>query len=686
MEKKMLSEAEGYDLLKKYVIPVPEHKIVKNTDEAVKAAEGIGYPVAMKIVSPQVVHKSDAGGVVIGVKNKEEAKNAFNKIMQSVKEKVPNAEIKGIIIEKQMPSGLELIIGGKTDPSFGKVITFGLGGKLVELMKDVTLRVLPIEEKDIEKMIREIKGYSLIKGYRDEPPKDEKNLAEIVANISRLFYENHNLVEFDINPLILYEKGACTVDARIYETDEAIGPEEKVEKEISAEIFYPEIIAVIGASSDPNKVGYAVFRNLLDFPGKLYAVNPKRKEILRREVLPSLEDVPGQVDVVVIAVPAAAVPEVMEDAGKKGVKLAVVISAGFKEIGEEGRILEDKVLQIAEKYGIRMVGPNCLGIILPHKKINATFDPATPKPGSLTFISQSGAIITTVVDWSLQDNIDMGLSAVISVGNQADLGFDDFLKFARDDEDTSAIVLYIEEIKDGRAFMGVASEVTKKKPVIAIKSGASKRGQKAASSHTGALAGSYEVYMAAFKQAGIITTHSLREAFQIVELLASEGYPKGNRAIVITNAGGFAVLSTDYAEKYGFEIADLSKGLLDELNSFLTPEWSHENPLDIVGDAGADRYARVFDVMIRNQDKWDIAFVVAVPSSVLDSRHLAQEVVSFSNHTHKMIVGCLLGGNSMKSGVHILRKASIPNFSELEEAFDAVGKALSHSATEESRL
>jgi acetyl coenzyme A synthetase (ADP forming)-like protein len=677
MEKKMLNEAEGYDLLKKYEIPVPEHNIVKNIDDAVKTAEGIGYPVAMKIVSPQVVHKSDMGGVVIEIKNKEEAKNAFNKIMHNVKEKVPNAEIKGVIIEKQMPSGLELIIGGKTDPSFGKVITYGLGGKLVELMKDVSIKVLPIGINEIDKMIREIKGYSLIKGYRDEPPKDEKKLAEIVTNISRLFYENHNLAEFDINPLILYEKGACAVDAKIYETDEEIISDEKAIKEISKEIFYPESIAVIGASSDPNKVGYAVFRNLLDFPGSLYAVNPKRKEILRHEVLPSLEDVPGQVDAVVVTVPAAVVPEVMEGAGKKGVKLAIVISAGFKEIGEQGRILEDKVLQIAEKYDIRMVGPNCLGIILPHKKINATFDPATPKPGGLTFISQSGAIITTVVDWSLQDNIDMGLSAVISVGNQADLGFDDFLMFARDDEDTKAIVLYIEEIKDGRAFMGVVSEVTKKKPVIAIKSGASKKGQKAASSHTGALAGSFQVYMAAFKQAGVITTHSLREAFQIGELLASEDYPKGNRAIVITNAGGFAVLSTDYAEKYGFEIADLSKGLVDELNSLLTPEWSHENPLDIVGDAGADRYARVFDVMIRNQDKWDIAFVVAVPSGVLDSRHLAQEVVRFSNHTHKMIVGCLLGGNSMKSGVHILRNASIPNFSELEEAFDAVGKALS---------
>lgn len=677
MEKRLLTEAQGYDLLKEHEVPVPPHEIVKSDDEAAKAAKKIGYPVVAKIVSPQVVHKSDAGGVVTGIKNEDGVRNAFNGIMHNVKEKVPDAKITGIIIEKDMPPGLELIVGGKTDPSFGKVLTFGLGGTLVEFLKDVSMKVLPIETDEIEKMVHEIKGYTLIKGYRGEPPKDEKGLVQIINNISRLFHESHNLVEFDINPLILYEKGACAVDARIYESEEEVRHKEKEETEVPADIFYPGSIAVIGASPDPNKVGYAVFRNLLGFPGKLYAVNPKRKEILGREVYPNLASINDKIDMMVVTVPAKVVPEIMEEAGKKGVKLAVIITAGFKEIGEKGKELQENVSQIAQKYGIRMVGPNCLGIILPHKKINATFDPANPKPGNLAFISQSGAIITTVVDWSLKEDIEIGLSAVVSVGNQADLGFDEFLKFARDDNDTRSIVLYIEEIKNGRLFMKVASEVSKKKPITAIKSGSSKRGQKAASSHTGALAGSYQVYMAAFKQAGVISTHSLREAFQVGELLASEDYPKGNRAIVITNAGGFAVLSTDYAEKYGVEIVDLSKELMGELNSFLTPEWSHENPMDIVGDSGADRYARVFDVMIRNQDKWDITFVIAVPSGVLDSRHLAQEIVRFSNYTHKMIVGCLLGGNSMKSGVHILREASIPNFAELEEAFDAVGKALS---------
>ncbi len=674
MPKRMLSEAEGYDLLGKYGIPVPEHRIVESKDDAIKAANEIGFPVVMKIVSPQIIHKSDVGGVVTGIISEHEAGESFDKIISRVKTKHPEAEIKGIIVEKQMSLGLELIIGGKSDPSFGQVISFGLGGKLVELLKDIALRVIPIDTDEIVKMIREIKAYSLIKGFRDEPPKDERALVKIIQAVSKLFYENLNLMEFDINPLILYEKGACAVDARFIVSDEPRdSEEEKRYREFLPETaFYPESIAVVGASSNPNKVGYAVLRNLLSFPGKVYPVNPNRKEILGFHVYPSLASIQDKIDLLVVTVPAEIVPDIVDEAGKKGIKLAVVISAGFRETGERGKILEDKMIKIAQKYNLRIVGPNCLGIMLPHKKINATFDPISPKPGHIAFISQSGAIITTVVDWSIPEEV--GFSAVISVGNQSDLGFVDFLKFAGRDEETKTIILYIEEIKNGKEFMKVVEKISGGKSIVAVKSGSSEKGQKAASSHTGSLAGSHEVYMAAFKQSGVIAVHSLKEAFQAAELLASEGYPKGNSSLVISNAGGFAVLASDYAKEYGIELIELSKEILDELNSFLPEDWSHENPMDLIGDAGADRYAYVFDAMIRHQDKWDIAFVISVPTSVLDPSHLANEIARFSKNTHKMIVGCMLGGESVKSGVRILRDAHIPNFSELEDAFKIVGK------------
>jgi acetyl coenzyme A synthetase (ADP forming)-like protein len=674
MGKTLLSEQKAYELLGKYGVPVPANKTVRRKEDAAKVARDIGFPVVMKIVSPQVIHKSDVGGVTTGVESEEQAERSFDEIINRVKHKNPKAGIKGVIVEKQMPPGLELLLGGKSDRSFGKVISFGLGGKLVEFMRDVVLRVLPLDKNEIRSMVREIKGYTLITGYRDETPRDEETLINTIKAVSELFYEKEDLIEFDINPLILYQKGACSVDARLIIGKKPDDLEEEPHQELSEEIFYPRSIAVIGASPKPDKVGYSVLRNLLPFDGEVYPINPNESQILGRKVYPSISSVSDEVDLAVVAVPAKMVPDIIAEVGRKGVKLAVIISAGFRETGQRGKILERKVMDAAKKNNVRIIGPNCVGIMLPHEKINTTFDPITPKSGHIAFISQSGAIITTVVDWSKSEGI--GFSAVISVGNQADLGFLDFLKFSETNKETRAIVLYIEEIKNGREFLKAVKRISGKKPVIALKSGASKRGHQAASSHTGSLAGSYEVYMAAFRQTGVIAAYSLKEAFLIAELTASEGYPDGNRAVVISNAGGFAVLASDYAEKYGVDLIELPKKMRSELDSLLPKNWSGENPIDVIGDAGSDRYANVFNTMIRNQERWDIAFVISVPTAVLNPNILANEVVRFSRNTHKMIVGCMLGGESVKSGEKILRDNNIPNFPELEDAFKVVGRIM----------
>jgi acyl-CoA synthetase (NDP forming) len=272
---------------------------------------------------------------------------------------------------------------------------------------------------------------------------------------------------------------------------------------------------------------------------------------------------------------------------------------------------------------------------------------------------------------------------VISIGNQADLSFEDFLLYTAGNPNTRAIILYIEQIREGTRFMKIAREVTRKLPVVAIKSGSSRIGQVAAGSHTGSLSGSFDVYMAAFWQSGIIPVRSIREAFQTAELLASEGYPKGTRAIVISNAGGFAVLSSDYAELFGIEIVDFSPAIIKELDAILPENWNRRNPIDMVGDASADRFARTFDVMIKNQDAWDIAFVVNVPSAISDPIRVANELVRFSKNTHKMIVGCMIGGDSMKTPLRVLKDSGIPNFPDLEDAFKAVGNICRHVCWEE---
>jgi len=682
MTPRLLSEAEGYGLLKSAGIPVPGFSVVTTAADARKAADTIGYPVVMKVVSQQVVHKSDAGGVIINIRSPSEAIAAFEQITRDVKARVPGAVIDGIIVEQQLPPGLEMIIGGKTDPTFGKVITIGAGGTLVELLRDVAIRVLPVEEFEIRTMVRELRSYRLIQGYRNQPARDEQAFVSVITAAARWFFSSPQIVEFDLNPLVLYENGGCVVDARVY-TDHA--PALVVADERPAlpdQLPALHSIAVVGASQDPNKVGYAITRNLLPFSGTIYPVNPKASKILGRKAYPSLLEIPEHVDMAVIAIPARGVPQVIREAGEKKIPLAVIVSSGFREAGDQGRTIEEEMLAVARQYGVRIMGPNCLGLMLPHQGINTTFDPVSPKPGNIAFISQSGAMITTIVDWSLPEEI--GLSAVLSVGNQADLTFEDFVQFAGNDSHTKAIILYIEQVRYGRRFLETAGRITSKKPIVAIKAGSSAVGQKAAASHTGSLAGSHAVYMAAFRQAGIIPMHSIREAFQAAELLASEGYPKGTRAVVITNAGGFGVLSSDYADNYGIGMVRFSDELVNELDTVLPPNWSRANPIDMVGDSSADRFAKTFDIMIKNQDLWDIAFVIAVPSAISDPIRVANEIVRFSKNTHKMIVGCMIGGDSMKTPLRILRDARIPNFPDLEDAFKTVGTICQHRCSTDS--
>lgn len=674
MAEWLLSEAEGYDFLKKYDVPVPEYRIVKSADDAADSAAEIGFPVVMKIVSPQIIHKSDAGGVIVGVSSAEEASRAYDKIISNISSANPDAEIEGVIVEEMAEPGVELIIGGKTDPSFGKTITFGIGGTLVEFLKDVSLRILPLTEEEVRKMVREINSYKLISGYRGSTPKDEDGLIKIIMNVCRAFEETEDLKEFDINPLRLYEKGACAVDTAFIFSDEHNGSQAEQEL-VPVEYFNPESIAVIGASESPGKMGYAVMHKLSSFPGKLYPVNPNRDRIMCFKTYPSILDVEGNIDMAVITVPSRLVPGVMDECGKKGVKIAVVITAGFKEMNEEGRKLEEKMVAIAKRHGTRIVGPNCLGLISPHKGYDTTYVQRSPTPGNIAFLSQSGAIVNAVVDWSLTH--DVGFSSVVSVGNQSDLTFLDYLHWAESDENTDAIIMYIEEINNGREFMKRVSEVAKVKPVVAIKSGSSARGRAAAASHTGSLAGSYEVYMEAFREAGVLSVTNLEDAFLAAEFLSHhKHYPLGRRAVVVTNAGGFAVLSTDYAERYGIEIVDLPQNVIDEMNTFLPEFWNKGNPVDLLGDADGERFARTFNVLAKHDDLWDICVVIGFPNLVLTSERFAKQIMQLSDDTDKRIVSVLLGGAEMTGGREILRENKVPPFEELETAFRVVGRTL----------
>ncbi|GAA5261328.1 acetate--CoA ligase family protein [Methanocalculus sp. MC3] len=673
MTVRHISGQDAYSILSKYGIPVPRDGLARDEDEASSIAQRIGYPVVLKIESPDILHKSDVGGVILGIKDERELREGYARLIERAGNLRPDAGIIGVRIEEEAAPGLEILIGGANDPAFGKTITFGLGGKLVELLRDTSIRILPLDKEEIRSMIREIKGYQLIRGFRDEPPRDEEALVNAIAAAADLFLDHPGFTEFDINPLILHEDGCIAVDARFIEGEQQ-KQEEMALLPLDPAILKPRSIAIVGASPDQGKIGYTITRNLLSFPGRLYPVNPRHQEILGRRAYQKVTGIPEAVDMAVIAVPAAVVPSIISDCARKGVRTAVIISFGFRESGEEGKLLEEEIVSIARKNGLRIIGPNSLGIMVPPEQINTTFSNNSANPGPFGFISQSGALITTIVDWSIQEEI--GFSAIISAGNQSDISFVDYIDLLAKDENTSVIILYIEEIREGKRFLETVSQVSKEKPVVAIKAGRSRIGRAAAASHTGSLAGDYQTYRAAFRQGGVVPADSIRSAFQIGTILSGQGYPKGNRAVVVTSAGGFAVLSSDYAERNGIDLVMLPDGVHAEMDAILPPGWSGRNPIDMIGDSTTGRFAKAFDILLKNQDFWDIAIIISAPTAIADPKQLALEIVRFGEHTANMVVAALPGGDSVKPGFPVLRRGRVPVFNEVEDLFRAVGEIL----------
>ncbi|HIJ06627.1 MAG: Acyl-CoA synthetase (NDP forming) [Methanocalculus sp. 52_23] len=667
------SGKDAYSLLSTYGIPVPQDGLARTEDEAASLAQKIGYPVVLKIESPDILHKSEVAGVLIGVRDEEGVRQGYAELIKRARDRRPDAEITGVRIEEEVAPGLEILIGGATDPAFGKTITFGLGGKLVELLRDTSIRILPIDKEEIHSMIRGIQGYRLIAGFRDEPPRDEEALVNAIAAAAALFLDHPGFTEFDINPLILYEEGCIAVDARFI-AGEVQKEEEGSLRPLDPAILKPRSIAVVGASPDQGKIGYTIMRNLLSFPGSLYPVNPKHSSILGRKAYPRVTDIPGTLDMAVIAVPARVVPSIISDCVEKGVRTAIIISFGFRESGEEGKQLEEEIVRIARKNGLRIIGPNSLGIMVPPEQINTTFSNNSANTGPFGLISQSGALITTIVDWSIAE--DIGFSAVISAGNQSDISFVDYIDLLAHDEKTKVILLYIEEIREGRRFLETVARVTGEKPVVAIKAGSSQIGRAAAASHTGSLAGDYQTYRAAFRQAGVVPADSIRSVFQIGGILSGQGYPLGNRSVVVTSAGGFAVLSSDYAERNGIDLIPLPERVHAEMDTILPPGWSGRNPIDMIGDSTAGRFARVFDILLENQEFWDTAIIISAPTAIADPKQLALEIVRFSKHTQNVVLAAFPGGDSVKPGFPVLRKGSVPVFSEVEDLFRSLGEIL----------
>jgi acetyltransferase len=423
-------------------------------------------------------------------------------------------------------------------------------------------------------------------------------------------------------------------------------------------IFAPNNVAVIGATENPGSVGRTIMWNLITNPfgGAVFPVNPKRPSVLGVKAYPTIRDVPDAVDLAVIVTPSKSVPGLIADCVDLGIPGAIIISAGFKEIGPEGAALEQQILATA-KGKMRIVGPNCLGVMMPHRGLNATFAKGMARPGNVGFISQSGALLTSVLDWSFKENV--GFSAFVSIGSMLDVNWGDLISYLGDDPQTESIVIYMETVGDARSFLSAARDVARDKPIIVIKAGRTEAAAHAAASHTGSLAGSDDVLDAAFRRAGILRVDSIADVFYTVEALSKQPRPRGNRLTILTNAGGPGVLATDALIQGGGELAEITPETIEKLSSFLPPAWSHSNPIDILGDAGPEKYAKALEIAAQDPNS-DGLLVILTPQDMTDPTGTAEMLKPYAQIEGKPVLASWMGGSVVAEGEAILNRANIP--------------------------
>ncbi|WP_406337779.1 acetate--CoA ligase family protein [Streptomyces sp. NBC_00649] len=590
-----LTAPEGKVIADAYGISVPGEELAADVDEAVAYAARFGGPVVMKIVSPDILHKTDAGGVIVGVAGAADVRAAFCTIVKNARAYAPDARIEGVQVQELLPTGpssQEVIVGAVTDPTFGKVVAFGLGGVLVEVLKDVTFRLAPVGADEAVSMLDSIRAAEVLRGVRGAQPVDRWALAEQIRRVSQLVTDFPEIAEVDLNPVIATPEGAVAADIRVILADGAPKQRRTYSREeilrSMRRLMQPRSVAVIGASNEQGKIGNSVMRNLIDggFSGEIHPVNPKADDILGRKAYKSVTDVPGEVDVAVFAIPAKFVASALEEVGRKGIPNAVLIPSGFAETGEQA--LQDEIVAIGERYGVRLLGPNIYGYYSTWQDLCATFCTPYDVKGGVALTSQSGGIGMAILGFARTTKT--GVSAIVGLGNKSDLDEDDLLTWFGEDPNTQCIAMHLEDLKDGRAFVEAARATVPKKPVVVLKAGRTSAGAKAAGSHTGALAGDDAVYDDILRQAGVIRAPGLNEMLEYARALPVLPTPKGDNVVIITGAGGSGVLLSDAIVDNGLSLMEIPEDLDAAFKAFIPPFGAAGNPIDITGGEPPSTY------------------------------------------------------------------------------------------------
>ncbi len=583
--RESLTAPEGKRVCDAYGISVPQEGVANSAADSEKLAMAMGFPVVMKIVSPDILHKTEAGGVVVGIPNAQEASKAYQTIIENAKKYKADATILGVQVQQMIQGGQEVIIGAVTDPSFGKLVAFGLGGVLVEVLKDITFRLAPATKADALSMLDGIKAAEMLKGVRGSDPVNREALANLIVSVSDLVNDFPEISELDLNPVFASKNTAIAADVRIVVDFAAKTPRYRPpENEVLASmkrIMQPTSVAVIGASNENGKIGNSVMKNLINggYQGQIFPIHPSASEIMGHKAYKSVKDVPEEIDTAVFAIPAKFVAGALIECGEKKIAGAVLIPSGFSETGNVA--LQEELVAIGRKYNIRMMGPNIYGFYYTPSNLCATFCTAYDVKGSVALSSQSGGIGMAIIGFSR--SAKMGVSAIVGLGNKSDIDEDDLLIFFEQDPNTNVIAQHCEDLKDGRAFAEVARRVSKKKPVIVLKAGRTLAGAKAASSHTGALAGNDKIYEDVFKQIGVIRARSLRDLLDFARGVPILPTPKGENIVIITGAGGSGVLLSDACVDNNLTLMPMPEDLDAAFRKFIPPFGAAGNPVDITG-------------------------------------------------------------------------------------------------------
>jgi len=670
---KVITEELSKSILKSYGVKVPPFALVTTAEDAAKQAKKIGFPLVMKVVSPQILHKTDVGGVKVGLENINDVKKTFNDMYGRLSKK-KGVEVKGILLEKMVPKGVELIVGLQNDSQFGPVIMVGLGGIMTEVMKDVAFRMLPITTSDAKSMINELKGSKLLKGFRGSAPIDLNMVANMLVRIGKLGTENaDHFNSIDFNPVIVYPKSYFVVDAKIILNDKVKKNSiSKAKPNITSmeSFFTPKSVALVGASATPGKIGNSVLDALgkQDYKGKVYPINPKQKSILGIKCYPSLDAITAKIDLVVVCIDLAACGPIMKTCAKKGIHNVVIVSGGGKELGGDRAAMEAEVKELSKKHKIRVVGPNCIGMFNAANRLDCAFQGQErmirSKLGNVAFFSQSGTM-----GISMLESADLfGLSKMISYGNRSDVDEADMIWYAANDPQTKVIGLYVEGFGDGRKFINTAKRVMKekKKPIVIWKSGRTALGAKQAASHTGSLGGSNAIIMGAFKQAGIISVDSYQELVGVLKALAWQPPAKGNRVAMTSNGAGPMIGGIDHLERLGLTIGKLSPQLLKKIKARFPPTVPiHSgNPADVGGGATAEDYQFVIQQFY---DEKNIDIVM--PWFVFQDDPLEETIVGYLDDFSKkkkkpLVVGCN-GGPYTEKMIKLVEKHNIPVYQDI---------------------